>query len=149
DKATVLIGLLLMVGGGLIMAFTPSWTGQIAGRLISGTGGVFLNVLMTKMVTDWFAGREIATAMATFVNSWPLGVALSLLVLPVIGAGFGVGIVYLAVAVLIALCAVLLLQGYESPPGLPAQTATSNTRNTLDRHALFAVIIAGLIWGLY
>jgi hypothetical protein len=25
-----------------------------AGRLLSGIGAVFLNVLVTKMVTDWF-----------------------------------------------------------------------------------------------
>ena len=52
---------------------------QFAGRLIAGAGGVLLNVQMTKMVADWFAGKEIATAMAIFVNSWPAGVALSLL----------------------------------------------------------------------
>jgi hypothetical protein len=44
------------------MALSDSWTGQIAGRLVAGAGGVLLNVQMTKMVADWFAGREIATA---------------------------------------------------------------------------------------
>ena len=48
---------------------------------------------MTKMVTDWFAGKEIATAMAIFVNSWPAGVAVSLLALPLIGTTYGVGAV--------------------------------------------------------
>ena len=57
-------------------------TGRSPGRLMAGTGGVLLNVQMTKMVADWFAGKEIATAMAIFVNSWPAGVALSLLTLP-------------------------------------------------------------------
>jgi len=45
-----------------------SWTVQIAGRLVAGAGVVLLNVQMTKMVADWFAGREIATAMAIFVK---------------------------------------------------------------------------------
>ena len=58
---------------------------------------------MTKMVTDWFAGKEIATAMAIFVNSWPAGIAISLLTLPAIGTAYGVSAVYLAVAALIAL----------------------------------------------
>src|SRR5476651_1916205 len=70
DKTTVLGALLLMLIGGLIMAFSTSWSGQIAGRLIAGIGGVLMNVQMTKMLTDWFAGREIATAMGIFVNSW-------------------------------------------------------------------------------
>ena len=74
-----------MLIGGLAMALSNSWNMQIAGRLVAGAGGVLLNVQMTKMIADWFAGHEIATAMAIFVNSWPAGIALSLLTLPVIG----------------------------------------------------------------
>ena len=66
DKQTVLAGLMLMLIGELAMASSPTWTVQVAGRLVSGAGGVLLTVQMTKMVTDWFAGREIATAMAIF-----------------------------------------------------------------------------------
>ena len=91
---------------------------QIAGRLVAGAGGVLLNVQMTKMVADWFAGNEIATAMAIFVNSWPAGVALSLLTLPPIGTAYGVSAVYLAVAALIALGIILLATTYRPPPNL-------------------------------
>ena len=116
DKTTVLAALLLMLIGGLAMAFSYSWSGQIAGRLIAGAGGVLLNVQMTKMVADWFAGKEIATAMAIFVNSWPAGVAISLLTLPSIGTAYGVAAVYLAVAALIGFGIVLLAAGYQAPP---------------------------------
>ncbi len=116
DKSAVLCALVLMLVGQLAMVLSDSWGWQIAGRLIAGAGGVLLNVQMTKMVTDWFAGREIATAMAIFVNSWPAGIALSLLTLPAIGISQGVGAVYLAVAALIALGIVLLLAGYQPPP---------------------------------
>ncbi len=146
DKPTVLAALLLMLIGGLAMALSGSWTVQIAGRLIAGAGGVLLNVQMTKMVTDWFAGKEIATAMAIFVNSWPAGVAIALLTLPSIGAADGVGAVYLAVAALIGLAFVLLAATYQSPASSVTQAAPS-TR--LDRHAVVAVVAAGLIWGLY
>src|SRR5258707_7951245 len=108
DKTTVLAALLLMLAGGLAMALSASWGVQIAGRLIAGAGGVMLNVQMTKMVTDWFAGREIATAMAIFVNSWPAGVAISLLTLPAIGTAFGVGAGYLADAAFIGFGILLL-----------------------------------------
>jgi MFS family permease len=94
DKTTVLGALLLMLVGGLAMALSASWGVQIAGRLVAGAGGVMLNVQMTKMVADWFVGREIATAMAIFVNSWPAGVAIALLTLPAIGTAYGVGTVY-------------------------------------------------------
>jgi MFS family permease len=58
DKATILLALLLMLIGCLAMALSDSWGAQIAGRLVAGAGGVLLNVQMTKMVTDWFAGRR-------------------------------------------------------------------------------------------
>jgi MFS family permease len=146
DKSTVLAALVLMLVGGLAMALSNSWTVQIAGRLVAGAGGVLLNVQMTKMVADWFAGKEIATAMAIFVNSWPAGVALSLLTLPSIGTAYGVSAVYLAVAALIGLGLVLLAVGYRSPATSVTVAATSAR---LDRNAAVAVIAAGLIWGLY
>jgi MFS family permease len=101
---------------------------------------------MTKMVADWFAGREIATAMAIFVNSWPAGIAMALLVLPLIGTAYGVGAVYLAVAVLIGFGLVLLATAYR-PPANAITAAATSTR--LDRNTAIAVIAAGLIWGLY
>jgi MFS family permease len=146
DKSTVLAALVLMLVGGLAMALSNSWTVQIAGRLVAGAGGVLLNVQMTKMVADWFAGKEIATAMAIFVNSWPAGVALSLLTLPSIGTAYGVSAVYLAVAALIGLGLVLLAVGYRS---LATSVTVAATSARLDRNAAVAVIAAGLIWGLY
>jgi MFS family permease len=146
DKSTVLAALVLMLVGGLAMALSNSWTVQIAGRLVAGAGGVLLNVQMTKMVADWFAGKEIATAMAIFVNSWPAGVALSLLTLPSIGTAYGVSAVYLAVAALIGLGLVLLAVGYSSPATSVTVAAISARP---DRNAAVAVIAAGLIWGLY
>jgi MFS family permease len=146
DKATVLGALILMLIGTLVMALSDSWTGQITGRLIGGAGGVLLNVQMTKMVADWFAGREIATAMAIFVNSWPAGIALSLLMLPLIGTAYSVGAVYLAVAALIGFGLVLLAMMYQQPAN-SVTPATASAR--LDRNAAIAVIAAGLIWGLY
>jgi MFS family permease len=146
DKTTVLGALILMLTGSLAMALSDSWTGQIAGRLVAGAGGVLLNVQMTKMVADWFAGREIATAMAIFVNSWPAGVALSLLALPLIGTAYGVSAVYFAVAALIGFGLVLLAATYQ--PSAHSVTAVT-TSARLERNATIAVVAAGLIWGLH
>jgi MFS family permease len=146
DKQTVLAGLMLMLIGELAMASSTAWGLQVAGRLVSGAGGVLLTVQMTKMVTDWFAGREIATAMAIFINSWPVGLALSLLILPVIGTTFGVPTAYVAVAALIGSAFLLLLVCYRSPE--TASRATGKAER-LDRRTTLALIVAGLIWGLY
>ena len=148
DKRTVLAALLLMLIGGLAMALSDSWSIQIAGRLISGAGGVMLNVQMTKIVADWFAGKEIATAMAIFVNSWPAGIALSLLALPLIGSNLGIEAVHLAVAAVIGAALVLFALTYQ-PPAKAVSAAAGETSARLDRRAATAVVTAGLIWGLF
>ena len=146
DRNTVLGALLLMLIGSVTMALATSWHIQIAGRLVAGAGGVILTVQLTKMMTDWFAGKEIATAMAIFVNSWPAGIAVALLVLPLIGTGYGVAAVHLGVAAFIV-CGIVLLATLYRPPADAAPASTTRVR--LDRPATTAVIAAGLIWGLF
>ena len=146
DKRTVLAGLILMLIGELAMASSSAWPLQVAGRLVSGAGGVLQTVQMTKMVTDWFAGREIATAMAIFINSWPVGLGLALLLLPVIGTTFGVATADFAVAILIGSALLLLLVGYRSPD---TASRAAGKAERLDRRTTLALIVAGLIWGLY
>ncbi len=147
DKPAVLFGLVLMVIGGMLMAFWPAWGAQIGGRLLAGTGGVLINVLMSKMVADWFEGKEIATAMGMFVNSWPVGIALALVVLPPIAEA---GSLMVALSLVVGLAVIgLLLLGvfYRSPT--PARDALATTQSNLAGTTLAAVITAGLIWGLY
>lgn len=145
DKRAVFLGLGLMLAGGLIMTLWASWHGQLIGRLVAGTGGVLINVQMTKMVADWFVGREIATAMAIYVNSWPVGVAIALLALPPIGEAGGVGAVYLAVMALIV-CGMLLATIYQAPP---VSTTASIDSVRLELGTLGIVIVTGLIWSLF
>ena len=145
DKRTALIALVMMLVGSLAMALTELWSLRIAGRLVAGAGGVLLNVQLTKMITDWFAGKEMATAMAIFVNSWPAGVALSLLSLPLIGTAYGLAAVHLFVAALIAVGAVMAAF-YRAPEHAIAGVASSAR---LSVRLMMAVIVAGLIWGLF
>lgn len=145
DKNTVLVGLVLMIVGSLMMTFSSSWGGQVSGRLVAGIGGVLINVLMAKMVTDWFTGKEISTAMAIFVNSWPVGIAIALVALPPIAMAYGPSGTYVAVAVLIAVALGLLAGLYSAPA---ASTRAGVTNGRLGFHVAMAVFCAGLIWGL-
>jgi MFS family permease len=147
DNSSVLFGLVLMVFGGLLMAFTSNWETQIAARLLAGIGGVILNVLMSKMVTDWFDGKEIATAMGIFVNSWPVGIALALVVLPPIANTSGLTIALLFVAGLAVVGLIVFAVFYRAP--VTAEEFDVARQNKLTGAALAAVITAGLIWGLY
>jgi MFS family permease len=146
DKHVVLAGLALMMVGGAIMMFGETWSLQLTGRLTAGVGGVLLNVLMSKMVTDWFAGREIATAMGIFVNSWPAGIALALVILPLLVASGGV-VAVAAATIVFAVISFALLGLLYAPPG--EQSAVSTVGEWPAGAALKAVIAAGTIWGLY
>jgi MFS family permease len=109
DERTVAFGMILMLAGGLAVALVPAWEVQIAGRLVAGIGGVLLNVLMSKMVIDRFQGPGLAAAMGIFVNSWPVGIAAALLLLPPIAARFGIEVALGMVAGLVLLGLLLLL----------------------------------------
>jgi hypothetical protein len=93
---------------------------------------------------DYFTGKEISTAMAIFVNSWPIGIGIALLALPPIGVVYGASVVHLVVAALIAVGASLLASSYSSPS---VSTARSSGRPELK--AAMALVSAGLIWGLF
>lgn len=150
DTVVVSAGLGLMLLGTLIMAVMPGWGSQIAGRLIAGIGAVLLNVLMSKMVTDWFVGREMATAMGIFVNSWPFGIAIGLVLFPLIAVRGGVQAVNVAVILFIAVALVALVALYRPPPTTTPATAKPQLAGGWPAGtALAAVLVAGLIWGFY
>jgi MFS family permease len=154
DKRVVLFGLILMIAGGLAMAFAPTWGRQITGRIVAGIGGVLLNVLMSKMVTDWFAGKEIATAMAIFVNSWPVGIALCLVVLPALAAAQGIASALLLTTAFCVLGFALLAALYRPPaqtgPGAAAAPAARGASPSWPHPSVIrAVVAAGFIWGLF
>lgn len=140
-------GLVLMCLGGALMWLAPGWNVQLAGRVLAGCGGVLLNVLMSKMVTDAFAGREIGTAMGIFVNSWPVGIALALLVLPPIATGAGLGTALAVAFALTAAGLILFVLTIPMPAGVP--TVTGGKAAWPTGWALSGIIMAGAIWGLY
>lgn len=145
DKRIVALGMIMMLAGGLLISFFPGWEALMVGRLLAGAGGVILNIVMTKMLVDWFIGREISTAMAVFVNSWPVGIALALLTLPLIAATGGLALVWWSVSALIGGGLVLFVLLYRAPAGAPAVTAKIQF-TTLP---VYALVMASLIWALY
>ena len=146
-ERVVLSGLVLMAAGGALMG-ADSITLIFAGRLISGLGAVFINVLMTKMVTDWFAGRDITAAMAVFVSSWPLGIALGLLSFPPLAVAFGWASVMYVSAAVVLICLVLVALVYRAPPDLPAETGAS-LQIDLSRREWLLISLAGFVWGSF
>lgn len=148
EKRVVASGLILMLAGGIVSSLSTNFAGLAVGRVVSGIGGVLLNVLMAKMVTDWFAGRrEIVLAMAIFVNSFPIGVGLAMLTLSTV-ADTGGWPTAIGASTAVTLAALLLLVFcYRRHPNDGA-TATPLGRTISPREAGL-VCIAGAMWGIF
>jgi predicted MFS family arabinose efflux permease len=147
DKQIALLGLGLMVLGGLWVALSGTYLSASVGRVVSGVGAVVLNIVLAKMVTDWFAGREIVTAMALFVSSWPVGIGLGLLLLPILATTTSAMLALFTTALLSALALMLVLAVYCPPAGFPSASAT--IRIALSGHEWWASIFAGMVWALF
>ena len=145
DKRIVVLGMLLMLLGGALITLGETWELLAAGRLVAGIGGITLNVVMSKMVVDWFAGREISTAMGVFINSWPVGIALALLILPRIADSGGLELAWLLVLAAIAVTLALFAALYRIPEGAAPAQATLR----IEPFPKYPLVLAGAIWGLY
>ncbi len=153
DTRMCLLGLALMTAGGVLMGVAESYAVASFGRIVSGLGGVILNVLLTKMVADWFVGREIITAMALFVNSWPLGIALGLMTQGLLAEVAGWPAVMHVAAMICAISLVLVALIYR-PPLIGAQSPSTASfvmtwRLDLKGHELTLILLAGAVWALY
>jgi len=148
DRQICVAGLALMIAGALLFAFGASTVAGFAGRLVSGTGAVLFNLVLTKMVADWFAGREIVTAMGVILASWPFGIALALVTQPPLAAHLGWQAVMAATAAFCAVAAVLVMAFYREPPHAAAarQVPASAGATRLWRDMVPASL-AGTLWG--
>ena len=146
DKRIVLLGLGLMLIGGAIAGAAKSYDAIIVGRLLSGVGAVFLAVLMTKMVTDWFVGRELFVGMSIFIIGWPIGIAAGQAVQGPIAEASSWSVVFYMTAIGCAIAIAAIAAFYRSPPSLEIAPAGSLAK--LSGRELWLVCIAGLMWML-
>jgi predicted MFS family arabinose efflux permease len=149
DKQVVVVALALMASGGSIIGSSESYPLALAGRTLCGVGAVLLNVLLAKMVADWFVGKEIVTAMAILVTSWPLGISLALISLgPLAAASSWLLAMHLtAIACLLGL--VLVVVFYQTPSATSNGQKTNSTVFKLSRQEILLVTLAGIIWALF
>jgi MFS family permease len=149
DKRVVLLSLVVMAVGAVIMGLSHDFAGLATGRLISGAGSVLLNVLMAKMVTDWFAGSpQIVLAMAIFINSFPVGLGLALLTLGWLAENNGWPMAMYATAALTAVSFMLVASMYQRHANDSAQpSGQAAVTSIISRYEVLMVSVAGAIWG--
>jgi MFS family permease len=129
DRRLILAGLGLMAAGGAWLAYAASFNEATAARLVSGAGAVILNVLLTKLVADWFDGRERVLAMSVLINAWPIGIAIALL---------GLGPLALAAGWRLAMAgtALFAVAGFFAVLSVPERVPAAATQTAGDRLGL-------------
>jgi MFS family permease len=150
EKNLLLFGLALMTAGGGVSAIgDPAFGGAfawvMAGRLVAAFGVVFLFVVMTKAVGDWFQGGERFLAMALFLNGWPVGIAVALVAQPALAAGLGWHWIFLTSGALAAVGLLTMAAAFRHPPGYHEAVAAAGGQK-LGRRAIALVVVSGLAW---
>ena len=145
DRRVVLTGLSLMTVGSAVMGVAESYSIVVVGRVISAAGAIVLNVLLTKMVADWFTGGEMVWAMAILINAWPVGIGIALFTLPSIAAVWGLPGAFHVAAATAAAGALAIVCLYDSPPRTSRSPAAMGLA-ALSRREIRLVAVAALPW---
>ncbi len=146
ERRMCLFGLAMMATGGFIMWLGSDFTMIGVGRMVAGTGGVVVTVVMVKIVGDLFEGKEVVTAMAILMNSWPVGITIGLFTQGAMAEAWGWQAVFLTAGIgsLVGMLLVAIL--YR--PGT-RNVARPLQRLAITRAEATKVFLAGIIWVLY
>jgi MFS family permease len=150
ERRMVVGSLALMVAGGLVTAAAHGFIAAVAGRLLSGIGAVLMNILLAKMVADWFAGREMSTAMGIMLTSWPVGLGIATATLGALATHASWRAAIVATALVAALGLVLIAFVYRDPPRLAGAAGRAvELRERLSGRELGLATSAGFAWGCF
>jgi len=147
DRILAAAGLCALAAGGLVSSVaTESWTLGL-GRVLAGAGFLFNTLYFSKMVTDWFDGREMATAMSILVMSWPFGIAMGQVGHAWMADLYGWQVPFQAASGYCLLAAIGLFVWYRPPNGSPL--AKTGASHRLSRQEWGLIVCAGIAWGVF
>ena len=153
DRRTIQIGLVALVIGGAIFGTGNSFNAALIGRIIGGFGAVFITVPAAKILTDWFVGKEMATAMSVLGVAWPVGIAAGMSLLPFINVWSDWRVaVYVTAAVpalAIMLVSILPASGESTKAdSAPAIPAARPPLWSINRREFWIIMAGGAAWPL-
>lgn len=146
DRTLVGLAFLCLGAGGAIAAIAHGFGLLGLGRIAAGAGFVFGTIYLTKMAADWFAGKELATAMSILVMSWPFGIAMGQIGQVWVDGHFGWRAVFLVASAYCTLSALAVFFLYRAPPVVKLVQAGAIG---LPRAELLLTLLAATVWGLF
>jgi len=147
DRFIVGLGLVTLGAGGALASIAESFEMLTAARLICGAGFVFSTIFLTKIVADYFSGKELATAMGVFVMSWPCGIALGQVGHGWLAANMDWRMAFVVASIYCVIGALLVVIFCRTAPDAAVQTG--GFRFTLSRNETFLIIVASFVWALF
>jgi predicted MFS family arabinose efflux permease len=147
DRTLASVGLACLGIGGVLVAVADGFALAAVGRLICGAGFVLVTVFFTKMTTDWFSGKEIATAMGVLVMSWPLGIAIGQIGHGWLARSFHWPVAFYAASLFCLAGFLLVLLLYSPPPGLATKASAGSGH--LSRREFVLLSFAAAVWAAF
>ncbi len=146
-RAAGLAGLAAMLVGSVTFATAPGYGWLLGGRLVFGVGALLVNLLLARLLSVVFAGRELALAMGLFTATYPASMIALFTLHPVLEARLGwrgeMGLLVVLVVVAIPLHAV------AAPRGLPQGPRRAGPGRREPRAFPAALVALGVAWMLY
>lgn len=159
DRSLSALGMALLAAGGFIAALADNTTQIGIGRVVCGAGFVISTIYFAKMATDWFSGREIATAMGLLVMTWPLGIAAGQVGHTWLAQISHWSTPFYVASFYCALAAVALFVAYRAPEQetkaasatQPAAQTSANKINYsgLSKTELLLIVVASFSWAFF
>lgn len=145
ERRTVIWSLAVMALGGLLTAWSETFLTAAAGRLLSGGAAVLMNMAIIKLTADWFAEREIATAMAVMLTAWPVGIGAAVTTLGAVATATSWRTAIVAASMTAVLGVVLMALLFRNPPVRVAPGVSGRLR----RDDVGLALTSGLAWGTF
>ena len=113
------ISLVLVITATLLFAVSDTFLYAGLGRVIAGIGAVTISIIAAQMLSQWFRGRQIGTAMGIYNTAMPVGTIICFTTFGRLGESLGwrMPIFITALIGVVGLIAFLLL--YKPAPNPP------------------------------
>ncbi len=147
-KPTLFVGLLIFMLGSVIAALSNDIYMLMLGRFLQGAGAI--GAVVTAMISDLVPEETRGKAMAMMGGTIAIAFALAMGLGPVLGAAYGVDMLFWITAALAGLAMLLLFTKVPTPPRIRhIYHNTTTTKDILkDPNLLGMVIINGMQKGL-
>jgi MFS family permease len=148
-RKTGIVSLAIAILGTVIVAMGNSYWVLCLGRLVIGLGVAVLVVVLPKVITNWFAGREIGLAMGVFHTAFPLGTIVALNFAGILAYGLGWRVPIWGSAVLCAVALLLFIIFIREKRTEQLETLKSGNLLSAIKEAGWKIWLLGVAWALF